>query len=112
MTSERRGATRYELVLPVHIGETRGFTRNLGMGGALVVSPVKFTSGDTIDLVIEITFSDPDLPTRLACSGRVRRAHKVRTQWALAVEFDDLRVLADVSAPAAFQASLSKPAQS
>ena len=95
MGNERRGMPRYDLVLPVHIGQTRAFTRNLGMGGALIVSPVKFVAGDHLDLVIEITFSDPELPTRLACTGVVRRAHRVRSQWALAVEFDDLRVLTD-----------------
>lgn len=95
MGNERREAPRYDLVLPVHIGQTRAFTRNLGMGGALIVSPVKFVAGDHLDLVIEITFSDPDLPARLACTGLVRRAHRVRSQWALAVEFDDLRVLTD-----------------
>ena|SRR5215212_11806200 len=110
MSNDRRGATRYELVLPVHIGEARGFTRNIGIGGALVVSPLKFIAGDSIDLVVEVTFSDPDLPTRLACSGRVRRAHKVRNQWALAVEFNDLHVLADVVTAGVFPQPL-KPAR-
>ena len=109
MTADRRGAPRYELSLPVQIGDVRAFTRNIGMGGALVVSPRRFTAGDVLDLVIEITFSDPDMPTRLHCTGRVRRAHKVRSQWALAIEFDDLTVLADVIAPAA-SSTAQKPA--
>lgn len=106
MTSERRGAPRYGLVLPVQIdGTARGFTRNIGMGGALVVSPIPFKAGDPVDLVVEITFSDPDLPTRLACSARVRRVHKVRAQWALAVEFDGLQVLTQAAVSAATVAS-------
>jgi hypothetical protein len=102
MSSDRRGAPRYGLVLPVQIdGSARGFTRNIGMGGALVVSPIEFRAGDPLDLVIDITFSDPDLPTRLACSARVRRVHKLRAQWALAVEFDGLQVLTQAAVSAA-----------
>ncbi len=97
MCAERRGVTRYDLALPVFIGEARGFTRNIGMGGALIVSPRKFAAGDAFDAVIEVTFSDPDMATRLHCLGRVRRAHKVRAAWALAVEFTEVHVLTDVS---------------
>lgn len=101
MTNDRRGAPRYDLELPVRLDDCRGFTRNIGMGGALVVSPRRFEAGESIDLVFEITFSDPDLPTGLGCTGTVRRVRGVGTQWALAIEFDDLNVLADVIAPAA-----------
>jgi hypothetical protein len=97
---ERRGGTRYDLAFPVHIGEARGFTRNIGIGGALVVSPVKFAAGDVIDIVIDVAFSDPDTPTRLRCSARVRRVHKLRTAYALALEFTDVRVMTAVLANA------------
>jgi hypothetical protein len=93
MARERRGATRYELELPVVIGDMRGFTRNIGIGGALIVCPRRFAPNDPIDLVVEITFSDPHMPTRLRCVGVVRRVHKLRRGHALAITFTDVHVL-------------------
>lgn len=99
MSRERRGGPRYDLVLPIHLGETHGFTRNIGTGGALIVVPRRFAIGDPIDFVVDITFSETGLPARLHCTGQVRRVHKIRAQWALAVELDEMRVLSDALRP-------------
>jgi hypothetical protein len=90
---ERRGETRYELALPVFIGDARGLTRNIGIGGAFVVMPRAFAAGQMLDVFIEITFTDPEMPTRLHCTARVCRVHRVRSAYAIALAFTDVRVL-------------------
>lgn len=90
---ERRASTRFDLALPVHLGDFRGVTKNIGTDGALIVSPRHFPAGESIDIVFEATLAD--VPTRLACTALVRRVHRVGAQWALAVTFDVLNVLTD-----------------
>lgn len=92
MTNDRRRESRYALSLPVDIGNVRAYTRTVGVRGALIVSPRPFEAGDVVPLVMTITFTEQVTPTALVCTASVRRIRKLREQWMVAVEFDELRV--------------------
>lgn len=99
MSSDRRRGSRYALSLPVAIGDVRGYTRNIGVHGALIVSPRAFEPGDVVELGITITFTEHAAPTALVCTATVRRVRKLHEQWVIAVEFEELRVLTDAKTP-------------
>jgi hypothetical protein len=95
MNQERRLVPRYELALPVLVGETRGITRNLSLEGVLFVSASPFAAGETIRITIFVSAGASVM--RLEGLGPVIRCDPEGGQYVTAVRFDELRVLTDTT---------------
>ena len=97
MSQERRLVPRYELALPVLVGEVRGMTRNLSLEGVLFVSESRFASGETIRITIYVSAGSSGSVMRLEGAGAVIRSDPDGPQFVTAVRFDELRVLTDTT---------------
>ena len=97
MHNDRREQPRYELALPIRIGETRGVTRNLSLDGVLFVSPGSWPVGSSIAFTIHVAFSEAGPAMRLECLGLVTRVEpEGKDHYLTAANITDLRVLTDV----------------
>jgi hypothetical protein len=97
MNQERRLVPRYELALPMLVGEVRGLTRNLSLEGVLFLSPAQFAGGEAIRVTIFVSAGATGSVMRLEGLGAVVRSDPENGQFITAVRFDELRVLTDAT---------------
>lgn len=98
MNQERRLVPRYELALPILVGEVRGTTRNLSLEGVLFVSPRRFAAGENIRVTVFVSAGASGAVMRLEGAGAVLRSDPDAAQFLTAVRFEELRVLTDTTA--------------
>jgi PilZ domain-containing protein len=77
---ERRSAERFKLVLPVHLNNGTGTTRDISTSGISFETKVIHSVGDPIQL--SVNFGD----TMIVCEGRVVRLEKLDGKSVIAVE--------------------------
>ncbi|HEX8172932.1 MAG TPA: PilZ domain-containing protein [Thermoanaerobaculia bacterium] len=94
-SQERRSAPRYDVSLPVQIGETRGVTCNMSVDAVLFLAPVAYAVGSRIELAVTVTYGGLfDAPAALECRGVVARSDaEADGNFATAVTIETLRIV-------------------
>ena len=99
MVDDRRDVPRYQLTLPIRIGEsTWGVTRNLSLDGVLFEAQQPFEAGQELDVTVYVTVDAASSVMRLQALGRVLRTEPLPDgRHAIAAHLENVRVLTDVS---------------
>jgi hypothetical protein len=98
MADDRRDVPRYELTLPIRIGDdTWGVTRNLSLDGVQFEAQKPFAPGEELDVTIYVTVDDAASVMRLQALARVLRTEPIpHHRHTIAARLEDVRVLTDV----------------
>jgi hypothetical protein len=98
MVEDRRDVPRYQLTLPIRIGDdTWGVTRNLSLDGVQFEAQKPFASGEHLDVTIYVTVDDAASVMRLQALARVLRSEPISDhRHTIAARLENVRVLTDV----------------
>ena len=91
MDTDRRLLPRYDVALPITVGNLRGTTRNLGVNGVSFVVPAALRLEETI--AFSILLSPEPNPLAMNCTGVVKRSTRTNEgQFEIVATIDDLQL--------------------
>lgn len=91
MDTDRRLLPRYDVALPIAVGNLRGTTRNLGVNGVSFVAPAALRLEETINFAILLS-PEPNALT-MNCTGVVKRSTRTKDgQFEIVATIDELQL--------------------
>jgi hypothetical protein len=98
MSDDRRLEPRYALSVPIRIGDVQATTVDLSTAGVAFVSPVPFTTEETI--AFSVTLKCTGVPVQMDCRGTVTRTEACRGAFLVAATIDHFRIATDTTSAA------------
>jgi hypothetical protein len=89
--SEKRGALRYPLELPIEVGGATGCTRDFSSSGVFFETGRALAPGAPVEFSLVLGHVSSGLPLRLDCEGRIVRTAPRAGQLGVAVAITRFR---------------------